>query len=137
MEIIICDIDNTLLKNGVEPLENSIGWLNARYGKYLIVLVTGRLESDRKRTIKQLSDAHIKYDQLIMNNRTVSDKSDYKEETGRFLNKKNKVAIAIDNDKKCRKAYKKAGIKLVVNPDDLSDYLIKTDVWSGTLIPRV
>lgn len=136
MKIIICDIDNTLLRNGTQPMQNTVGWINARHGKYHIVLCTGRLESDRARTVEQLDKAEIKYDQLIMNNRTIGDKCEHKGDVARVLNNSGDVVIAIDNNEDCRNAYKKAGIKLVVGPHELSDDIIKSDVWEGTLIPR-
>ena len=131
MQIILCDIDNTLIKHGIEPMQNVIGWLNARHGKYRIVLLTGRLESDRPRTVETLNKAGIKYDQLIMNNRTIHEKCQHKGDIARILNKNGQVAIAIDNDPDCREAISNAGVKLVVAPEELSDSIIKSNVWGG------
>jgi len=96
---IFCDIDGTLVKH--EPpnvtshpdhnmtllpgiIKKLIEW--DRLG-YRIILTTGRKESMRKQTIKQLSDRGIFYDQLIMgigggkriliNDRKVDGKCDY------------------------------------------------------------
>ena len=75
---IFCDIDGTLVKHGVPwescqsdfkmellegTLEKFAEW--DRLG-YVIILVTGRRESMRSVTEKQLSDVGIFYDQLIM-----------------------------------------------------------------------
>lgn len=75
---IICDIDGTLVKHNKpnivatdsyvpELLENTLDKLNEweRNG-YNIILLTGRKESMRKVTEKQLSQLGIYYDQLIM-----------------------------------------------------------------------
>lgn len=112
-------------------MQNVIGWLNARHGKYRIVLLTGRLESDRPRTVETLNKAGIKYDQLIMNNRTIHGKCQHKGDIARILNKNGQVAIAIDNDPDCREAISSAGVKLVVAPEELSDSIIKSNVWGG------
>jgi ribonucleotide monophosphatase NagD (HAD superfamily) len=75
---IICDIDGTLVKHNKpsevaknsylpELLEGTIDKLNEweRNG-YNIILLTGRKESMRQATEKQLSQLGIYYDQLIM-----------------------------------------------------------------------
>ena len=137
MQIIICDIDNTVLKDGHDPMNNVIGWLHSRRKKYKIYFVTGRLESYRKHTEKQLKKAKIDfYDGLIMNNKTIGERVQFKYETAIRLNKDGKVAIAVENDEDAREAYKKAGIKLVYDPMDLSDDVLAKDVWGGSMIPR-
>ena len=75
---IFCDIDGTLVEHEspvttsqsgykMKLLEGTLEKLDEwdRRG-YNIILVTGRRESMRKQTEKQLSDAGIIYDQLIM-----------------------------------------------------------------------
>lgn len=137
MKIIICDIDNTILEDGHQPMQNVIGWLEQRKNKYKIVLVTGRLEGDRKRTIEQLEHGRITfYDKLIMNDRSVGERFEFKGDTARKLNKDGKVVLAIDNSRGARLAYEKAGIKNVIHPNDISDDLLKKDVWGGTFLPR-
>ena len=75
---IFCDIDGTLVKHQIpainavpnkklEILPGTIEKLSEWDAKgYIIVLVTGRRESMRKNTEKQLSEAGIIYDQLVM-----------------------------------------------------------------------
>jgi hydroxymethylpyrimidine pyrophosphatase-like HAD family hydrolase len=75
---IFCDIDGTLVKHAapsvaassshkMEILEGTIEKLLEWDKKgYYIILTTGRKESLRKITKKQLSEAGIFYDQLIM-----------------------------------------------------------------------
>jgi ribonucleotide monophosphatase NagD (HAD superfamily) len=75
---IICDIDGTLIKHGMpnetsmdsyipQLLEGTLDKLNEWERKgYKILLLTGRKESMRKVTEKQLSQLGIYYDQLIM-----------------------------------------------------------------------
>ena len=73
---IICDIDGVLLKHhnkGLseqlksEPLDGTIEKINEWDVKgYNIILITGRRESQRENTEKQLSSFGIFYDTLIM-----------------------------------------------------------------------
>jgi len=75
---IICDIDGVLLRHknaGLsnqllgfpKPLDGTIEKLTEWDSKgYRIVLITGRRESQRKDTTKQLNSFGIFYDQLIM-----------------------------------------------------------------------
>lgn len=75
---IICDIDGTLTKHNIpslntpfniklELLPGTIEKLSEWDAKgYNIILITGRRESMRKSTEKQLADVGIFYDQLIM-----------------------------------------------------------------------
>ena len=75
---IFCDIDGTLVKHTspdlvtdpdfpLEALEGTVRKLLEWDGKgYKIILVTGRKESLRKATEKQLEKAQIIYDKLIM-----------------------------------------------------------------------
>ena len=73
---IFCDIDGTIFKQVPYDLINEVEftilpgvkekfeeWLNS---KYIIILVSGREESKRDITLKQLDNAGIKYNQLIL-----------------------------------------------------------------------
>ena len=75
---IICDIDGTLVKHGMPAdvakpghkmdllpgtIEKLLEWESAGYR---LILLTGRRESIREMTIKQLSEVGITYDSLIM-----------------------------------------------------------------------
>jgi hypothetical protein len=57
---IICDIDDTLLASGVRPMQKNINALNFMASNAVIVLVTGRLETQRNATVKALKDAGVK-----------------------------------------------------------------------------
>lgn len=75
---IFCDIDGTLVKHSapticsspdykMELLEGTLDKLLEWDKKgYYIILTTGRKESLRKETVRQLAEAGIFYDQLIM-----------------------------------------------------------------------
>jgi len=127
MAIIICDIDDTLLRNGTQPIQHTIDWINERAKNYSIVLVTGRPESQRKATVKALQNAHIKYNRLIMNPGSTADTAAYKKEVGKRLKASGRVAVAIDNNEKMRNAYASVGIK-TENPSHLADDMLKLNI---------
>mgnify|MGYP006286650765 CR=1 FL=1 len=102
----IVDIDDTLLRNGTQPITRVIEYINSLSGS--IIIVTGRPESTRKDTVKALRAAGVKYSRLIMNPGSTKDTAKYKYEVGMRL--KSKVNLAIDNDPTMRAAYRKAGI---------------------------
>lgn len=104
--MIISDIDDTLLRNGTQPVKHVIDWLNAQKGEK--VIVTGRPESQRARTVEALHAAGVHYSRLIMNPYGTKDSNKHKSEVASRLNAK--VTLAIDNDAGARRAYAKYGI---------------------------
>lgn len=104
---IICDIDDTLLRNGTHPIQRTIDYLKTLDGP--LYLVTGRPQSDRKETERALHAAGIKYSRLIMNPYSEANTAKFKHEVA--LKLKGKVSLAIDNNPKMREAYSSAGIK--------------------------
>jgi len=130
MAAIIVDIDDTLLRNGVQPIRSTIDWVNERAKNYKIIIVTGRPESQRARTIAALRRAGVRYNRLIMNPGSTSNSSRYKGETGRKLKGPERVVLAIDNDEGARNAYRNAGIR-TANPSALSDNMLKLDIPFG------
>ena len=74
---IICDIDGVLIKHKNEGLSKQLGYVDLLEDTiskmtewdskgYNIILITGRRESQRRKTEKQLDLFGIFYDQLIM-----------------------------------------------------------------------
>jgi hydroxymethylpyrimidine pyrophosphatase-like HAD family hydrolase len=112
----IVDIDGTLLRNGTQPIQRVIDYVNALPGS--LIIVTGRNKSQRKETVKALHDAGVKYSRLIMNPGSSSETADYKYKVGMSL--KGSVNLAIDNNPEMRAAYAKAGIK-TMDPAHLPD----------------
>jgi len=102
----ICDIDDTLLRNGTQPIRRTIDYINSLSGS--IIIVTGRPESTRKRTVEALRSAGVKYSRLIMNPGSTRSSNEFKAEVAQRL--KGSVSLAIDNDAGARAAYAKAGI---------------------------
>ena len=103
----IVDIDDTLLRNGTQPIKRVIDYVNALPGA--IYIVTGRPESTRKNTVQALRNAGVKYSRLIMNPYGTKDSNKHKAEVARRL--KGSVSLAIDNDAGARAAYAKEGIR--------------------------
>lgn len=127
MAAIICDIDDTLLRNGVQPIRKTIDWLNDRYGKYTIILVTGRPSSQRDATVRALRNAGVRYNRLLMNPGSTADTANYKFEVGKRLKSQMTVSLAIDNNQTMRAAYQRAGIKSI-HPSDLTDAMLKYSI---------
>ena len=103
----IVDIDDTLLRNGSQPIQRVIDYVNSLPGpKYI---VTGRPASTRAETVRALKSAGVKYSRLYMNPYSTSNSNKHKEEIGRKL--KNKVNLAIENNPEQRAIYSRLGIK--------------------------
>lgn len=135
MAIIICDIDDTLLRNGTQPIKSTIEWINS-HSSYTVILVTGRPISTKQKTVAALKAAGVKYDSLYMNPYGTRDSAKWKGEKGRALNGSGNVILAIDNDEAARAAYKRAGIKKVIHPKDLNDSTLEKSVWRGSFINK-
>jgi ribonucleotide monophosphatase NagD (HAD superfamily) len=102
----IVDIDGTLLRNGTEPIQKVIDYVNSLTGS--LIIVTGRNQSQRKETSAALRRAGVKYSRLIMNPGSSAETAKFKYEVGMKL--KGSVNLAIDNNATMREAYSKAGI---------------------------
>ena len=130
MAIIICDIDDTLLRNGTQPIRSTIDWIN-NHASYTVALVTGRPRSTRSKTIAALRAAGIKYDSLYMNPYSTQDSDKWKYEKAVSLNSRGNVLLAIENDESARAAYRRAGIPKVVSPGALSESTLQKDIFKG------
>lgn len=126
MATIICDIDDTLLRNGTQPIKSTIDWLNS-HSSYNVVLITGRPESTRAKTVDALRAAGVKYDSLRMNPYGTQDSNKFKAEMAR---KYHNAVLAIDNNEGARAAYRAEGIK-AIHPKDLSENTLRKFFWNG------
>jgi hydroxymethylpyrimidine pyrophosphatase-like HAD family hydrolase len=104
---IICDIDDTILRNGTQPIKKTIDYLKTLEGP--LYIVTGRPESDRGDTVRALHAAGVRFSRLIMNPYSSANTAKFKGEVAQRL--KGKVSLAIDNNATMRHEYEKAGIK--------------------------
>jgi hypothetical protein len=102
---IIVDIDDTLLRDWVYPIRRTIDYIESLPGSKIIV--TGRPESTRQKTVEALRNAGIKYSRLIMNPYSTRESNKHKGEVAQRLRG---VTLAIDDNPNARAAYEKAGI---------------------------
>lgn len=101
----IVDIDDTLLRNGTQPIQRTINYLKTLKGP--IYIVTGRSPKQKAETVRALRAAGIRYSRLYMNPGPLSDNA-YKGSIGRKL--AHEVDLAIENNPEARAMYARAGI---------------------------
>ena len=116
--IIVSDIDETLIGYGAEPYRIDATWEFIQGLEGELVLVTGRPDSDRDATEKQLADLDITYSRLIMNPGSTADSVAYKADTMDTLLETYNVVVAIENDGDTRDVYRELGVE-TVDPEDL------------------
>jgi len=108
--VVIVDIDNTILRNGIYPIKKMIDYVN-ELSKQNKIYIKGRPEKDRKDTVEALKKAGVKYNRLMMNNIGNSPKDQNESKKKHAESIKENVLFAIDDNPKMRNAYKEAGIK--------------------------
>ena len=109
--IIIVDIDNTILRNGIYPIKKMIDYVNKLAKTNKIYIITGRPESDRSKTTETLKNSGIKYNKLMMNNIGNNKESQLESKRKHAQSIKEKIILAIDDNPKARNVYKEIGIK--------------------------
>ena len=123
MKTIICDYDMTLVDNRLWPIDHVIDFLNKHYGKYNIVIVSGRPLSNQNAIEKRLKVLGVKYNRIYLNP-SLGGKLEHKKYIARKLNKNNNVALAIDDDIHMLNMYKNEGIH-AVSPSNLNNEILK------------
>jgi archaellum biogenesis ATPase FlaH len=109
--VVIVDIDNTIIRNGIYPIKKMVDYVNELSKTNKIYIITGRPESDRKDTEETLKKAGIKYNRLMMNNIGGSPKDQLESKRKHAESIKDKVFLAIDDNPKARNVYRKLGIR--------------------------
>jgi archaellum biogenesis ATPase FlaH len=109
--VIIVDIDNTILRNGIYPIKKMIDYVNELSKENKIYLITGRPEKDRSDTVESLKKAGLKYNRLMMNNIGGGPKDQNESKKKHAQSIKDKILFAIDDNPKMRTEYNKIGIK--------------------------
>jgi len=107
-QVVVTDIDGTLFIDG-ETNENLLAYLDS-FPDTSIFVVTGRLEEDRERTSNELTDAGVRFDDLILRPDESLTSNEFKAETAVRLMETYNVMVAVDNDEGARAAYRAAGI---------------------------
>lgn len=121
--IVLVDIDDTLL----EFKTNKVIQETVNYVKSLndsIVIVTGRNNSERAQTVKDLEPTGIKYTLLLMNPGNPRDAVEFKRKVGETF--KLEARLAIENNANARAAYEKSGIKTLDPADIVNEMAVGT-----------
>ena len=118
----IVDIDDTLLRNGTQPIQRTINYLKTLQGP--IYIVSGRNPKRKAETVRALRSAGVKYTSLYMNPGPLSD-NEFKYQTAKRLKG---VTLAIDNDLEARAGYSRAGLK-TLDPATLPDTKKMWSIW--------
>ena len=108
-EVIIVDIDGTLISGG-SGIQKNVDYVNSLYPDYYIYIVTGRPESDQEKTMQELADAGVQFNDIQFNEDMSIPTSEYKKQTAADILEENPVKLAIDNDAAARRAYASLGI---------------------------
>jgi HK97 family phage prohead protease len=108
--IIISDIDGTLLSGG-NRIERVWQYIQQEEGE--LFLVTGRPDSTRADTIKELRDAGITYSELRMNSGSSADSVEFKKSEAESLLETYDVVLAVENNPDALRAYRSLGIEAI------------------------
>lgn len=119
----IVDIDDTLLRNGTQPIQRTIDYLKTLQGP--IYIVTGRSPKQKAETVRALRNAGVRYSRLYMNPGPLSD-NEYKYETAKRLKG---VTLAIENNPEARAGYRRAGLK-TLDPASLPEVTKMWHIWN-------
>ena len=115
-QVVVTDIDGTIFIDG-ETNEKLLAYLDS-FSDSSTFVVTGRLEEDRERTATELTDAGVRFDDLIMRPYESLTSNEFKAETAVRLMETYNVMVAVDNDSGARAAYRAAGIT-ALHPNDI------------------
>jgi len=104
---VICDIDDTLIHAGkrIDKTYNYVESLDVD-----VLLVTGRPESTRDATTKQLESLDISYNRLYMNPGSSANSNAFKKAKAEELLKTYDIVEAIENNPDARRGYSDLGI---------------------------
>jgi len=115
--IVICDIDDTLIHAG-QLVQKVYAFVDEVPGG--LFLITGRPESQRADTEKELTDLGVEYTRLIMNDGSTANSNIFKKQAAEKLLETYNIVLAVENNPDARAAYKSLGID-VMNPSDIPD----------------
>jgi ribonucleotide monophosphatase NagD (HAD superfamily) len=115
-QIIITDIDGTILENG-QPVQRVIDYIKAE--GYPVALLTNRPESDREKTVEDLKATGLDYFRLIMNAGSAPAPEYKAKEVQGLLDEGFDPDVFIDNDPANREAVAALGV-VVADPADLN-----------------
>lgn len=115
-EILVIDLDETLVTGSREPLRAAVDAVNAL--DMPVFIVTGREEAQRETTLEDLASAGIDYDQLYMQPEVDMDTPTYKHDTVAMLMQEGyEIDAFVDDNADNRKAVAALGVD-VMTPDE-------------------
>jgi HK97 family phage prohead protease len=123
-QVVVTDIDGTIFFED-KTNENLLAYLDS-FPDTSIFVVTGRLEEDRERTATELTDAGVRFDELLMRPDESMTSNEFKAQTAVTLMETYNVMVAVDNDEGARAAYRAAGIT-ALHPNDVPDSPTQTN----------
>ena len=145
--VIIVDIDDTLVK-GLTPNKELIQYINSKWSSHRIVVLSGRNNSRRGETIRELDRIGVRFDELFLNN-TDKDSPQFKwDKAQELMDKKFNIVEVIENNPYTVSGYRRKGLK-VKSPNNFSSQVMefKTEdekrmlysplMVPGILIPRI
>jgi metal-responsive CopG/Arc/MetJ family transcriptional regulator len=116
-KIIVSDIDNTIIENGI-PMDLVINYIKNKNLK--VFLLTHRQEHERIDTLKYISKLNLKYESIIMDKNN-SHSGEYKKlEVMKLVSLGYDIEEFIDDLEVNRNYVSELGIK-VVNPYDINN----------------
>lgn len=126
MAIVISDIDDTVLRAGIYPIQKTIDCLNDQARTHTIVMITGRSQSQAEETRAALKRVGLNYNRVYLNNTNLPD-NEFKKQKAEEIKKMGRVLMAIENNPDARRAYSSVGIK-AIDPRNVPDV---TKIWQG------
>lgn len=118
-QVGISDFDDTLYVSG--SLNQKVyDWIDSQ--DVDLIVVTGRHEAVRAETTALLNKLGVDYIDLVMQPNNQNDSANYKGAVAsKLLADGLDVVFVVENNAEARKAYKDAGVSVVVNPADLPE----------------
>jgi hypothetical protein len=109
---IIVDIDGSLV-NGITPIKKNIEYVNSKWKDHRIVILTGRPESTRNTTIRELDRWGVRFDELIMSDRSPRFAPEFKKEAiTKLVKNRYTIVEAIEDNSETQRIYRGFGIKV-------------------------
>ena len=126
--VILSDIDGTLLNGGNR---NDRVWEFIQSLDGSLFILTGRPESERSQTERDLAQADITYSRLIMNDGSTADSPSFKKAKAEELLKTYDIVAAIENNDTTLRYFRELGI------DAYSPGSIRASALADSLISRI
>jgi len=128
--LIMVDVDGTLF-NGTRPNQNAIDWVNEKYKGYRIVILTGRPESQRRSTEAELAKYGVKYDRLVLSDRSTNQAPEFKRDFVKgLLDERVPVSYVVDDNATTLKYMRELGVNTLA-PTQLEQTAVPVGYLQG------